>query len=52
MSCSAASLAIGLMRWSPCAIRAPQLPGPRGLVAGRNLQYPPGGDMDTAMSLL
>jgi hypothetical protein len=32
--------------------RALQLPGVRGLVAGRNLQYPPGGDEDTAVSLL
>jgi len=32
--------------------KALQLPGPRGLVAGRNLQYPPGGGVDTAMSLM
>jgi hypothetical protein len=35
-------------RWQ----RAPELPGVRGLAAGRNLQYPPGGDVDTAVSPL
>jgi hypothetical protein len=37
-----------LTRWQ----KALQLPGVRGLVAGRKRQYPSAGDVDTTLSLL